>query len=75
MMGYIVGLGIGCIGMCLITYKSIKIIERLTEEAKLKTNLLNWVVEVGVHLEADEFYLQYKEKARFINIVGEQEDE
>lgn len=50
-------------------------INRLIEESTLKTELLNWMVEEGIYLEGEEFYPQYQERAKFLNLVLHVEDD
>ena len=48
--------------------------DRFVDECNLRTDLLNWITTEGIYLEEDEFFPQYTERARFINIVTHEEE-
>lgn len=67
-----VGMLIGGITISRINQKATqKEVNRLLDEMNIRTDLINWIATVGVYLQADEFWEQYKERAIFINLVSE----
>lgn len=45
------------------------LILKMLDDVNLRTDLINWIVTVGVYLPEEEFTQQFQEKATFINIV------
>lgn len=49
----------------------VKMKKQWIEEVNVRSDLLNWMVEEGIYMDGEDFFPQYQEKAKFVNVITE----
>lgn len=49
----------------------VKMKKQWIDEVNIRSDLLNWMVDEGIYMDAAEFFPKYQEQAKFINLVTE----
>ena len=74
-MKYLLGFTMGyVIATCYMVGTKAELREALIDDINLRTDLINWIVQEGILLDAGEFRTTFAEKAEFINIVRTREN-